>query len=237
MNFERLGDSPESDDESSVDDSFFEDDDSLDSGIADEYGFGAGSNTKKRITEGTMIIIAALIIAGGSLYGMRLLGSKAGAIANDATLEARVVEFLDGFSDHTDLDTSSEAENLDPTAILDSLANDRTQKQIPIDFVKKNPFVRLEEQTNEVALPIDVPEEIIDPMVLRLEELQDIADSLLLTSILGSKTRRIATIEDEVVQVGDQLVVDDEPFTITRIDPFEVHLEADGFEFVVSLEQ
>ena len=232
MNFERLGDDNMVDEE-------------MDGAVLDldnesEFGFGSAGSTKRRIGEGTLVIVGILLVAAGALYGMRWLGQKSGIDEVDVTLEARVNAFLETILGNNTAVKKTQNNDLDPEGILTRLTDDRTEKQVPINMVKKNPFEREDEDLARKHREAKID----DPLARRKAEirkrhteLETAASDMVVTSIMGRKGNRVAMVEDEVVKVGDQVGFDENMmFKVVKIDAFNVTLESDGYQFIITME-
>ena len=241
MNFDRLG-SDEEFDATASDASAGLSDEGVDPVFAEEFGITDEPKSGRRIGDGTIAVAGALLIAGIALMGMRWLGSQHAFLARDATVEAKVTAFLEHFvsgESQTATTAAADAAAADLAAMLD---DDRTVAQVPLEMVKKNPFLLIEE-----VAPVDV-EGVEAPVVedewavrrreamRRYRELEDFALDIQVSSIMGRDGNRVAIVEGQVVKVGDQIEFDTgEMFDIVRINAFDVIMESEGFEFMVEM--
>ena len=232
MNFERLGDNEVSEDL---------DGEMLDLENESEFGFGNSGSAKKRIGEGTLVIVGILLVAAGALYGMRWFGQQSGIAEVDVTLEARVNAFLETIlGNGKTASANDQKKEMDPQAILSRLADDRTEKQVPINMVKKNPF----EREDEGLAKSQNETESDDPLARRkaeirkrYAELEKAAGDMVVTSIMGSPGNRVAMVEDAVVKIGDQVGFDEDMmFRVVKIDAFNVVLESEGYQFIITMD-
>ncbi len=230
MNFERLGDDNMVDEDGAM----------LDLENESEFGFGSAGSTKRRIGEGTLVIVGILLVAAGALYGMRWLGQQSGIAEVDVTLEARVNAFLETILGNNTAVKENQNKDLDPEAIITRLTDDRTEKQVPINMVKKNPFEREDENLARKHQEAKID----DPLARRkaeirkrYTELETAASDMIVTSIMGREGNRVAMVEDEVVKVGDQVGFDENMmFKVVKIDAFNVILESDGYQFIITMD-
>lgn len=199
--------------------------------------FLGGGDNKRRISDTTVVLVGALILAGLVLGGMRWMAKRAPGSATDSTLEAKVDDFLKRLYGPTE--AAGAAAPLPADILIDSLIEDRTTAQVPLDQVQKNPFrldvetgQKLSPEDEEAQLAVQLAEQRRREAERRRGQLESIASHYTLTSIIGRKGQYTAMINGDVVRVGD---VYDDTFTVTQIGPYSVVLEAEGFEFLLSL--
>ena len=191
--------------------------------------------SKKRVSDATIVLVGTLLVGAGILTGMRWLGSRSSILGVDKAIEKTVSEFL-GRSSPGAASTAS----TDPLAtdkMLNSLTDDRTEGQVSLEFVKKNPFVlRLASLASEVKTDDGLIDLAAQREQARLEErrrtLERNVRGMRLSSIMGQPGKRVAVMNNLVVQVGDLI---DQVYEIKDITAFEVVLQADGMEFRKSL--
>ncbi len=240
MNFDNLGDSAETEG--------LETGQINDADMMNEFGFAGATKGKRRVGETTIVVIAALMVAAGGLYGMRWLGSQSGTTNTDGALEAKVEAFLQKIVGTEATIAESSRAAINPDAIKKRLADDRTGKQVPLNQTKQNPFLRQDDGHQEsagntntnVTKAID-PAELERQRLARLQQrLETAASDLWVTSIVGRAGRRIAQIEVGTqkfhLAVGQEIVIDSTTkFVIERIDAMSVLLSAGGLEFTIIL--
>lgn len=205
-----------------------EKDDELYPGAVETNGGGLLSNT-------TLILVAVVLIAGGSLYAMRAMKSSLDSDGDLKEIEAKIESTLSRLNSPGLLPDGDPllAENLstllmptdDMTAIFE---HDVREQQVPIEKVKKDPFsLTLSDSVLEVTN--DAGRET--SMSKKLEKYRKELGGYELQSImLGS--RNIAVIGGEFYKRGDRLG----SFNVTGIDKFTVYLEAEGMPFELSLQ-
>ncbi|GEM_PF-6151008 len=193
--------------------------------------------TKKRVSDATVVLVGTLLVGAGILTGMRWLGTKSSSLGVDKAIEKTVNEFLGRSSPNAAQSSKGGAAEAD--AMLNSLTDDRTEAQVQLEYVKKNPFVlHLVRPANEV--PPDEPgiDLAAQREQARLAELRRTlernANSMRLSSIMGQPGKRVAVLNNLVVQVGDVI---DETYEVKDITAFEVVLVAEGMEFRKNLKE
>lgn len=200
-------------------------------------GNGAGATKRRKISDTTIVLMGTVILGAGILLGMRWLGTRASMFSVDATVEKTVNEFLTKLTSDGQ-GTTVTARTLDSDSVMTNLNVDRTQAQVPLNQVKRNPFISLIRRAR-VASPDD-PGDMIDVQALKAEQMrlarqQEWArevESMRLSSIMGKEGNRVAVLENLVVQEGDIL---DDVFLVKKINPFDIIIEVDGLEFRKSL--
>lgn len=193
------------------------------------------ASSKKRVSDATIVLVGTLLVGAGILTGMRWLGSRSLSLGVDKGIEKTVTEFL-GRSTPSAV-TSAAVDSTATDRMLNSLTDDRTEGQVSLEFVKKNPFVlhlarpTTEAPTDDGGIDLAAARE-----QARLEErrrtLGRNVHGMRLSSIMGQPGKRVAVLNNLVVQVGDMI---DQTYEIKDITAFEVVLEADGMEFRKSL--
>ncbi len=199
----------------------------------DLVGTAAG---KKRVSDATIVLVGTLLVGAGILTGMRWLGTKSSSLGVDKAIEKTVNDFLGRTSN-----ASAHAPQAAPgqsELVLDSLTEDRTEAQVSLEYVKKNPFVlrlaRGPAQTSDDP-GIDIASQREQARLAELRRtLERDAQAMRLSSIMGQPGKRVAVLNNLVVQVGD---VVNETYTVTDITAFEVVLAAEGMEFRKSLKE
>lgn len=193
------------------------------------------ASSKKRVSDTTIVLVGTLLVGASILTGMRWLGTRSLSLAVDKAIEKTVSEFL-GRSSPTAVKSAS-ADLSATDRMLRSLTDDRTEGQVSLEYVKKNPFVlRLARPTTEVPTDDGGIDLAAAREQARLEErrrtLGRNVHGMRLSSIMGQQGKRVAVLNNLVVQVGDMI---DQTYEIKDITAFEVVLQADGMEFRKSL--
>jgi len=193
------------------------------------------ASTKKRVSDATVVLVGTLLVGAGILTGMRWLGTRSLSLGVDKAIEKTVSEFL-GRSTPSVVKSASADSNA-TERMLNSLTDDRTEGQVSLEFVKKNPFVlRLARPTTTGPTDDGGIDLAAAREQARLEErrrtLRRNVHGMRLSSIMGQPGKRVAVLNNLVVQVGDTI---DQTYEIKDITAFEVVLQADGMEFRKSL--
>jgi hypothetical protein len=201
-------------------------------GGPDELDLMGSGGGRKRVNDATLILLGTLLVGAGILMGMRWVAGRSGAMAIDKQVEQTVHEFLG----RTTPTAGAAVGRGDSDRALSSLADDRTEAQVPLENVKKNPFV-LQITRPEGGPVVDQAAELEalrerQRLEQRRQTLTREVERLRLSSIMGQPGRYVAVIANQVVQVGDFVA---DKYEVTQIDRFEVQLEAEGFTFVRSL--
>ena len=186
------------------------------------------SEGSKLLNRGTMLVLAVVIIAAGALYGMRLSQNDAGTSEEVKSAEAKIDKLMAK-------KVSVDAALGDTEVILTVLNDDRTRRQVPIEFTKQNPFLLLLEQAKAdgPAKPVKPAE---DPEVVRRAELKQRLDAefkkLTIQSVVPTGRTPVAIINNKILKVGQEIG----SFTVKDIRNTTVVLEAEGQQYSLSLE-
>lgn len=205
--------------------------------FSDSESNGLGSDEpKKRFRSSTILIAVVVFASAAGLYSMRTLSRAAANAGSDATLEATIEGFLasiSGAEKKTDDNPFQVIKAEDEEKALAALTDDRTDRQVDLKEVQKNPFVLFEEKRSETAAetPRDDGAE-----AKRREELARLRKQFSDTCDRAAKNLRLmmvmrgsnpaANISGKVVYAGDTLKVerDNVTFTIESIDDYSVVL-------------
>lgn len=200
----------------------------------DEFGLDSGKPQRKVLTQGTMLMLLVFVIAAGTLWGMRLSQREAAASKSSKEVEKKIDDALKKFGaatgpqapmNPTDIDKILEGTD----AIVEVFATDAVQRQVPIEQIKKNPFV----------LPIfgsaqsgPDPLEMEGMAAMRQQETlrREMEGMKLQSIVLGAVP--VAIIDGELVQVGQHLG----SFVVRRINQMSVDLEFGGQVLVLKME-
>lgn len=189
-----------------------------------------------RISHSTMVLIGVAVIAAASLYLMRMTqGELAGAASSD--VEVKIEQALAKLTQPQTLreDDPLQKDKLealfsDTDTIVSMFASDLSEThQVPVEYVKKNPF---QLPTVETAGPVAVVDTSARDLARRTAALQKSLDKLSLQTVMVSGKRRVAVIDGEFYQPGE--TVGD--FTVVSMDTMSVQLEAAGHPFELTLE-
>lgn len=210
--------------------------DGVNGGSVEQIDLVGTATGKKRVSDATVVLVGTLLVGAGILTGMRWLGTKSSSLGVDKAIEKTVNDFLGRTS--TASARTTESTSAESEMVLDSLTEDRTESQVSLEYVKKNPFVlRLARghSTDSGEGDLDIAAQREQARLAELRRtLERNAEAMRLSSIMGQAGKRVAVLNNLVVQVGD---VVNETYTITDITAFEVVLEAEGMEFRKSLKE
>jgi hypothetical protein len=193
----------------------------------------AGGN--RFANQGTVLLVLILAIATGTIFVMRQGQKDRGPSASDATAEAEVATALAKLSEAGKLgpDDPLLPANLkglvDTKSILSAFSRDHVQKQVPVEFLRKNPF----------SMPVAEPEpgNIIAPVAegarpdATNEKLKLEFGDLVLQSVMGG-ARPIAIINQKMLQIGQKIG----SFTVKSIAGTSVELESQGWTFMLKMD-
>lgn len=171
---------------------------------------------------GFLLILVLLCVAGAVLWTMRKTG---GVLAPDTATAATEKQIDQALAKLQGAGTDPGNINslfADIDKIVDQFEVDPSQKQVPIDYVQKNPF-ELHNLTNQdTDKKGDTPANSAErARAARLKSLQDELSKMNLQSIITGKDN-IAMITGKVVRAGNRVG----NFKVTTIHPQVVELEA-----------
>jgi hypothetical protein len=215
---------------------------SLMSGVARPEGlpevsdteFGGSGGGRKALSQGTMVLIALLAVAALVVFTLRTTQRNVGGDTKevDAKIEQALAKIANPKSLASDdpLAPGNTAKLFrDTDSIVAELANDPASKEVPIDYVKKNPFVMPTFASADQGTPgADAPR-VDDSAVTR--KLQAELKNLKLQSVMGGN-RPVAIIDGELVQPGGTVG----SFKLKAIKGLTVELEASGQVFALTME-
>jgi len=165
------------------------------------------------------------IVGGASIFAMRQMGMKSGM-----DFDARPIAFESEYSpeDHARFQR-----------VLAELEMSDMLVQIPPEHAGSNPFfLGIEREDPNAGRQADAAErerqrqqeQARRAAEARLAQIKGALDRLRLGTIVTGRVP-VATINDEIVRVGD---VVDEMFTVVEIQPSAVTLEADGVRYTIT---
>jgi hypothetical protein len=202
---------------------------------AADLDLGAIKSSNPMLNQGTMLIVGAFVIAAVLLLAMKLgVGSGGDTSANREfvqKIEQTLIQLnnRDAISPDSPFHSASiQKIRQDADAIGKIFDIDYTQKQVPIEYVKKNPF-RL--AIVHAATP-DGPVVQVDNRALqRQRQLESEFARLKLQTVMKGRPN-VAIINDEICREGQKIG----SFTIARIDGLTVSLTAEGHTFTLEMD-
>jgi hypothetical protein len=190
-------------------------------------GFGESAEPQplpqptRRLRSGTIILAGVVLVAGAGLYSMRALGRASGAIVADPDLEKTVDGFLESAGEKRRAPEVGAPDLQSAGAAMAVLAQDRTDRQVPLTEVQKNPFIQF--SAPQTGAPVDTGagnDAIAAARATAKQQFEKAASKLRLLMVMGG-AEPMANLNGRVVRVGD--VVADErlgvEFTVTDISP------------------
>lgn len=173
-----------------------------------------------RINSGALIIGIVILTATASVIGMRAVSKSTGAAAaaSNTQVESQIESFLETL-------TTSEQNHQDTQAneasILKVLSTEYSERQIPLEDVKKNPFITNPEDAT--------PEPTEDPGISSqtawkrqrsemLTQYQEASERIVVSSVMGG-SNPLANINGKLFRIGDSLSMEPNAmqFTVTAI--------------------
>ncbi len=181
--------------------------------------------TGRRVPTTHITAAFVAIVGGASIFAMRQMGMKSGM-----DFESRPVAFESEFSpeDHARFQR-----------VLAELEMSDMLVQIPPEYAGSNPFfLGIQREDPNAGRQADAAErerqrrqeQARRAAEARLAQITGALDRLRLGTIVTGRVP-VATINDEIVRVGDTV---DDLFTVVEIQPAAVTLEADGVRYTIT---
>lgn len=181
---------------------------------ATDLDLDSGASPSRSVSAGTLIILGVLVVAAGSLYAMRLSQQDlAAGTAAAKDVEAKVEQALAKLTQPQAMapDDPLAKRNLDALfrdtdSIISMFASDMTKRQVPIDYVQKNPFVMpLTREPEPVVAPNGMPAPVVERRDDgRLKKIQAEVKELKLQTVMEGRVP-VAIINGGFVQVGQKV--------------------------------
>lgn len=200
----------------------------------------ASSGTGSKLwSSSVLLIVLVAAVAGGTLYAMRLTQDDLGGASTTTQVETKIEMYLvkltnpSAMAEDDPLQKAQiEALFKDTDEAIRMLAADPAKKQVPVEYVKKNPFaLRIVRQTADGPVDDSAAEK---ERLARMRALEQEVKRLNLQSVSFMRVP-VATINGEFYRRGDVVG----SFTIDAISAEHqaVKLVADGTAFVLRMEQ
>jgi hypothetical protein len=194
----------------------------------------------KVLNKGSLLILLLFVVAAGVLYAMRARHNSGAASVGNKEAEAKIEQKLvqltmpGGIAPGDSMSQASLAALFkDTDAIVRRFSADPTERLVPIEQVKKNPFVLpvYESAASPVAAPVQAQTTKKAPKVDEGVKLEQELKGLKLTSVMTGRTR-VAVINSQFLQEGQKIG----SFTVKSITSTGVTLESNGKAFPLSMD-
>lgn len=186
------------------------------------------------LSHGTLLIAIVAVIAAGSLYLMRASQGQMTVNEEAKTLEAKIEQALVKLTNpnamqHDDPLLAGNMQVLfkDTDAVIGMFTEDTSKHQVPLQSLKKNPFVMTLTRTvfdNQGNVEVD-------PSASATRQLGSEFKDLHLETVMQG-ARPVAIINGKLVQPGDRLG----NFQVKAIENLAVILEAGGETFTLNMD-
>lgn len=186
---------------------------------------------------GTILLIALVVVLGaGGIYAMSLRNNGIIGGMTSPETESKMREFLaritaDKMSGRSTQDEFNATTEI-PDEILQVFELDPTQKQVPIDFVKKNPFERTQKvAAQETNTDTQNHNNVQREAERQRQRLQKELAGLELQSVIGGR-RPVAMINGDLVQKNQRIG----SFIVADIRDMKVYLKAGETVFELAMD-
>ncbi len=207
----------------------------------------AGTQTRKKLSGGSVLIVAVVLIAVGGLFSMRKLAQVTAAAGVDSEIETTIETFLKSLTGQETPEDDSSGDRAGARAneaALAVLSETYSERQVPLSNVQRNPFIIYQRET-VAPLPTEDPGLAASQQEQRWREkrkereqiIRSAGDRLTLKSILGG-SNPLAIIDGKIVRVGDTFDIPggDVAFRIRSISTGMVELVAQVEELNLTVE-
>lgn len=179
----------------------------------------------RRFGSGTILLIALVLLAAGGLYSMRSIArAVASSKSGDAGIEKTIESFLNSIAGKDERNADRVLVGSAEAGAGDVLVDNRTDRQVPLDGVQKNPFVLpVEDKPATTSSAPKPPTDNAAAEAARLETARqdarvafEKASAKLMVKMI---MRDMANVSGRVVRVGD-IIADaksDIEFTVVEI--------------------
>ncbi len=185
---------------------------------ADETDFASADQKggKRSLSTGTIVVIVVALAAAGALYTMHLTQGDIAA-TGDSQVEAKMEQIIAKLTNPGTLAKDSPLRPevrtslfQDTAAIVATLDQNLTDQQVPVEYVKKNPFtLPIKKQTKQVVRDTSDQER-----QAQIQRLRGDLKRMKLQSVMGSGNSLVAVIDGDLYQPGQTIG----KFKITNID-------------------
>lgn len=208
---------------------------------ADEFVIGSERPASKLLSQGTLLVVAVAVVAAGTLYAMRVSQGDIGGETVAADVEARIEQALTKLArpDAMAHDDPLREQNMqtlfqDTQTIVDMFATDPTSEQVPLEYIKKDPFDftirKPDPEVDHSANDRLAARRAAEAREQALRKITREAEQLNLQTVMKGRVP-VAIIDGEVLRVGQTIG----SFTVTKIEGLSVTLQADTNEFILTL--
>ena len=205
-----------------------------------ELGLTPEQSRNKFLAQGPALIVIAAVIAGGSLYAMRLAQGDLSSDKATKEVEAKIEQWIvrltapAGANPNDPLSADRlDALFADTDEILAMFNVNHAKRQVPIDYLKMNPFT-IRSYQNKSGDDTGKDDKFAQQKLeQRQRELQREFSQFQLQVVVGGRLP-VATINGEFYRTGDTVG----NFKITKIstEKLTVTLTADGQDFVLNMD-
>ena len=212
---------------------------------ADEFELKAPKNSSKLLNQGTLLVLLLVSVTVTVIWVMRLSQGEIRSAPGSKEAEAKVDDALTklrlpkvGALVADDPLSPYNIDNLfqDSEHLITMFSADQTMRQVPIEFIQRNPFMLPEANADGIGTFSAVNTTGNDKKERRRQQRREklsreLAGLELQTVMMGRVP--MAVISNDLVRVGHVMG----SFTIKKIRPRSLDLEVDGQAFVLTMEQ
>ena len=210
-------------------------------GAGDDLEIDSVASRSRFFNSGTLLLVLVFLVSAAGLYLMRVTQGSVSMVSIASDIEAKIEQALAEHANPGALAPNSplRGDNIDALfedtdSIIDVFLLDLTRKQVPIEFIKKNPFMLLTLQPTPTAAqggngggPAAVRTD-----QNRVNDLNTEVAALELQSVVSGHLP-MAMINGEFYRIGQRVG----SFTVKSIEGRRVILENGGKSFELMMQQ
>jgi hypothetical protein len=204
--------------------------------LGDEQILDPLANVRERskFNGGSIVLIAVIVLALAGLWFMRAISRVSASTGGNNEVEVMIEKFFQRQKAAAPKGDGATIGSTDPNVIT-LLSSTYTERQVPLDQVKSNPFILPGEGVIKDPTTGNVDKDFEKRLQTRKSELVRAQAKLeLKTVMLGSEP--LASISGKIVRKGDEITIDPEnvTFRVTGIGQDSVDLLAEDAEFEIT---
>jgi hypothetical protein len=202
-------------------------------GESDESTSFLDDEPKAGINTGAVLIVVVVMAAVGAVMGMRALSnSNNAAVASNVDVENQIETFLENNSEQASDATDG---SIRESAVIDQLNTVYADRQVPLDDVKKNPFITDADGNSTTAPVVDLTtdngQRAHERARREMQESFEQASKRVIINTVLAGSNPMASINGKIVRPGGTLKVDTVEFTVESITTDHVVIVATNAEY------
>lgn len=205
-------------------------------GTGDDLGPIVEESTGSKLNSSAFVIAFLLVCAGGVIFWMKsTTSSNNAALAANSEVEHEIDSLLETMEGAAGRNPLEEGDN-----VIKALTSDRTERQVPVEDVKKNPLILITDENRDAPKNTTPKNDTASDQEKKLQaarkRIEDASKQIVVNSIM-SGSNPLASLNGKIVRVGDTISVGPEKvkFKVEAIDAGSVELTSESKEFDLEL--